>query len=343
LWALGFGLWLLGFVASCARPHVTLPTDPGIPLPDFTTIHMQVSAACVGVRTLTAEMALSGRAGRQRLRGRVLAGFARPASMRLEGVAPFGPPAFILVARGENATLLLPRDERVLRGAKPEDILGALAGVTLGPADLQAILTGCVVPAPQPMEARRHANGWASIDLAGGATIVDLRRDGEMALKEKEAEKGDADEVTIKTKDNPPAMVTAMRRMSGRDLRAEVLTAVAKRDRALFEEFFSKIKSESDSSTDKSAPLLKDDWLVPEAVAKRIQVASALLNEGQTEKALEYALPVLTAVNMHTINFLSELRAKNAGAASLGRQRTPQMVFLFFSRKTVPDIRVISS
>ena len=132
---------------------------------------MQLSAACVGVRTLTAEMALSGRAGRKRLRGRVLAGFARPASMRLEGVAPFGPPAFILVARGENATLLLPRDERVLRGAKPEDILGALAGVTLGPADLQAILTGCVVPAPQPTEARRHGNGWASIDLMGGTTM----------------------------------------------------------------------------------------------------------------------------------------------------------------------------
>jgi len=168
---LGLGIWVLGFAASCARPHITLPTDPGIPLPDFRTIHMQLSAACVGVRALTAEMALSGRAGRQRLRGRVLAGFARPASMRLEGVAPFGPPAFILVARGENATLLLPRDERVLRGAKPEDILGALAGVTLGPADLQAILTGCVVPGPQPTEARRHANGWASIDMTGGATL----------------------------------------------------------------------------------------------------------------------------------------------------------------------------
>jgi hypothetical protein len=164
-------MWVLGFAVSCARPHITLPTDPGIPLPDFRAIHMQVAAACTGVRTLTAEMALSGRAGRQRLRGRVLAGFARPASMRLEGVAPFGPPAFILVARGENATLLLPRDERVLRGAKPEDILGALAGVALGPADLQAILTGCVVPALQPTEGRRHANGWASIDLSGGATI----------------------------------------------------------------------------------------------------------------------------------------------------------------------------
>jgi len=59
----------------------------------------------------------------------------------------------------------------VLRGAPPRDILGALTGVALGPADLQAILTGCVVPAPQPIDARRHANGWASIDLSGGATL----------------------------------------------------------------------------------------------------------------------------------------------------------------------------
>ena len=133
---------------------------------------MQLAAACTGVRTVTAEIGMSGRAGRQKLRGRVVAGFARPASMRLEGVAPFGPPAFILVARGENATLLLPRDEpRVLRGAAPEDILGALTGVALAPADLQAILTGCVVPAPQAIDARRHANGWASIDLFGGATL----------------------------------------------------------------------------------------------------------------------------------------------------------------------------
>jgi hypothetical protein len=132
---------------------------------------MQLSAACTGVRTLTAELALSGRAGRQKLRGRVVAGFARPASMRLEGVAPFGPPVFILAARGETAVLRLPRDSRVLRGATPEDILGALTGVALGPADLQAILTGCVVPAPQAIDARLHGNGWASIDLFGGATL----------------------------------------------------------------------------------------------------------------------------------------------------------------------------
>ena len=159
-------------VTSCAKPHITLPTDAGIPLPDFAAIHMQISAACAGVRTLTAEIGMSGHAGRQKLRGRVVAGFARPTSMRLEGVALFGPPAFILVARGANATLLLPRDEpRVLRAAKPEDILGALTGVALGPADLQAILSGCVVPAPQATDARRHTNGWASIQLSDGTTL----------------------------------------------------------------------------------------------------------------------------------------------------------------------------
>jgi hypothetical protein len=97
--------------------------------------------------------------------------------MRLEGVAPFGPPAFILAARGANATLLLPRDERAVRDARPEEILGALTGVALSPADLQAVLTGCVVPVATPVAGRLHQNGWASIDLGGGATLF-LQREG---------------------------------------------------------------------------------------------------------------------------------------------------------------------
>lgn len=140
-------------------------------------MHAQVSSACAGVRTLTAELGLSGRAGDQSLRGRVVAGFERPASMRLEGVAPFGPPAFIVAARGGTATLLLPRDNRVLRGATPQDILGALTGVALAPADLQAILTGCVAAGPKAAAGRIHENGWASIDLADGSTLY-LQREG---------------------------------------------------------------------------------------------------------------------------------------------------------------------
>ena len=157
--------------AACAPSRLTLPTDAGAPLPNLADVHAQVSKACRGVRTFTGELALSGHAGNTRLRGRVIAGFERPASMRLEGVAPIGPPAFILVARGGSATLLLPRDERVLTGASPEDVLGALTGVSLAPADLHAILTGCVAPDPAPRGGRTHANGMASIDLEGGAVL----------------------------------------------------------------------------------------------------------------------------------------------------------------------------
>jgi hypothetical protein len=97
--------------------------------------------------------------------------------MRLEAVAPFGPPGFILATQDERAVLLLPRDDRVVSGEPAEAILGALTGVTLAPADLQAILTGCVVPTSKAIGGRLHENGWASIDLEGGATMY-LRRSG---------------------------------------------------------------------------------------------------------------------------------------------------------------------
>ncbi len=131
-----------------------------------------------------------------------------------------------------------------------------------------------------------------------------------------EAEKGDADEVTIKTKDNPPAMAMALRRISGRDLRFEVLSVVARRDRQLSEEFLAKLKSDYEresNGSDKSA--VRDDWFLPAATARRLQVASELLKQGETERAIEFAAPALTAVNVHTIGFLSQLRVENAAAA----------------------------
>jgi hypothetical protein len=154
---------------------VALPSDSGVPLADFAAVHQQVSKGCAGVRTMTAELALSGRAGTERLRGRVIAGFERPASMSLTGVAPFGPPAFNLVS-GRDTILLIPREARIVRGAKPEEILGALTGVTLGPADLLAVLTGCVVPDPTPVSGSQHQGNWATIAL-NGATLY-LRKPG---------------------------------------------------------------------------------------------------------------------------------------------------------------------
>jgi outer membrane biogenesis lipoprotein LolB len=174
---LAFLITCLVLTAACGARRIPLPTDQGSPLPNYSEIHAEATRSCRGARTLTAELGLRGRAGSRRLSGRLIAGFERPASMRLEAVAPFGPAGFILVTRGEQAQLLLPRDERVVRGESAEAILGALTGVTLGPADLQALLTGCILPESKPVAGRLHTNGWASIDLEGGATMY-LRRMG---------------------------------------------------------------------------------------------------------------------------------------------------------------------
>ena len=105
--------------------------------------------------------------------------------MHLEGVAPFGGPVFILAARGGSATLLLTREDRIIRNAQPEAILGALTGVALDPADLLAIFTGCVVPGPRAIAGRLHSGGLASIDVESAdqgtqrrTATVYLRRTG---------------------------------------------------------------------------------------------------------------------------------------------------------------------
>jgi hypothetical protein len=130
------------------------------------------------------------------------------------------------------------------------------------------------------------------------------------------AEKGDAEQVTIKTKDNPPPMVIALRRASGQDLRYEVMSLAARRDRALSEEFFGKLTKETERETeDAKSGRTKDSWSTSEAASKRLQVAHKLLDEGQVERAMEFAAPALDQVSVYSIGFLSALRAKNSEAA----------------------------
>jgi len=123
---------------------------------------------------------LSGKAGSQPLRGRALAGFA-PGAVRLEALAPFGSPAFILVADGSRGTLLLPRDRRMLQNAAPEDILNALIGVPLGPDDLRAVLSGCMKANAMPVSGREFGPDWMSVDLDSGGTMYLQRVKGQPA------------------------------------------------------------------------------------------------------------------------------------------------------------------
>lgn len=174
---------LLAVVAgACAHRGIALPAGEGEPFPEYAAAFDEAARPCRDVRSLSAELAVSGRVGGGKVRIRVIAGISATGGLRLEGVAPFGPPAFVLAASGGTATLLLPRDNRVLRGERASAVLDALVGLDLDAADLLALLTGCVVPAPGVSGGRQYASGWARIDLAGGAAVF-LHRDAGQAWR----------------------------------------------------------------------------------------------------------------------------------------------------------------
>ena len=148
--------------SACTAPLMKLPSGAGTPAGDVADALAQATGTCRTIRTLTAEVAVSGSAGGHRVRGRLSAGVAAPASARLEAVAPFGPPVFIFVATNDEATLLLPRDARVLEHGRPDAVLDAVAGVPLGAADLQTTLTGCAQAIAQP-QGRQLGDNWRNV------------------------------------------------------------------------------------------------------------------------------------------------------------------------------------
>jgi hypothetical protein len=157
---------------SCGAPLMKLPAGPGSPAADAVEALAQATAVCRGIRTLTAEVAASGKVSGQRFRVRLSAGVAAPASARLEAVAPFGPPIFILAAVNDEATLLLPRDDRVLQHGRSAEVLDAVAGVPLSAADLHAVLTGCA-PAVPRAEGRELGADWRLVnDSSAGALYL---------------------------------------------------------------------------------------------------------------------------------------------------------------------------
>src|SRR5689334_7268489 len=158
---------------SCAAPLLKLPAGPGALAADAAEVFAQATAACRMIRTLTAEIGISGSAGGRRVRGRLSAGVSAPASVRLEFVAPFGPPLFTFVATGTDATLVLPRDERVLEHGNPPVVLNAVAGVPLEAADLFAILTGCV-PAGSSSDGRELGSDWRVIHVSTGTVTYEV-------------------------------------------------------------------------------------------------------------------------------------------------------------------------
>jgi len=162
------------FFIACAPKAPLLPSGVGAPFPGFASAYAQAAEGCDRVTTLSAVMSLSGRAGTQKLRGRIDVGLDAPDRIVLEAVAPFGKPFFLLAAGGSDSLLVLPRDGRYLRGAPPAAIVEAITGVSLDPAELRMVLSGCGVPSGPAVAGQSFDGGWASIDT--GQTTMWLRQ-----------------------------------------------------------------------------------------------------------------------------------------------------------------------
>lgn len=145
--------------AACAAPLLKLPSGPGVIASDGRAAMEEATAACRRVSNITLEMSVAGSVGGHRVRGRLLAGLARPDSIRLEAVAPFGQPVFILTSQGPEATLLLPRDNRVLSRGRPDAVVEAVTGVPLEAPALFTIITGCPTSPPSD-PARGFGDEW---------------------------------------------------------------------------------------------------------------------------------------------------------------------------------------
>lgn len=99
------------------------------------------------------------------------------------------------------------------------------------------------------------------------------------------------------------------------NVRQEVLRLAAKHDRVLGEEFFEKLKTQKLEAANSASTAKPNPNRLSDALNQRIGVAEQLLHLGETERALEIAEPALALVTMQSINFLSNVREKNAELA----------------------------
>jgi hypothetical protein len=136
------GAWLAA-LSACA-PHVFVPpVGPGEPFPDAAQAWSEATRACRGASTYAATLHVRGKVARESLSATIMSLVTRTDQIALSAPVMFGPPAFVLGGAADQATLWLPRQERVI-SARADEIVEALTGLRLGPSALLAVLSGCV-------------------------------------------------------------------------------------------------------------------------------------------------------------------------------------------------------
>jgi hypothetical protein len=126
-----------------------------------------------------------------------------------------------------------------------------------------------------------------------------------------EAAKKRAEEMKRMESEGGPVVVRG-----GPDLRSEVLRLVAKRDRKLGEEFLKALDEAAEKERSEAATnQRRNDPNTRLGASQRLQLARRLVEDGEVERAIQFATPALNGVNTDTIFFLSALREKNAQLA----------------------------
>ncbi|HEU4934497.1 MAG TPA: hypothetical protein VFT48_20600 [Pyrinomonadaceae bacterium] len=101
----------------------------------------------------------------------------------------------------------------------------------------------------------------------------------------------------------------------GPDLRSEVLRLVAKRDRKLGEEFLKALDEAAEKERSEAATNQRNNPGSRLGGSQRLQLARRLVEDGEVQRALEFATTALNSVTPDSIFFLSALREKNAQLA----------------------------
>src|SRR5690242_12052486 len=126
-----------------------------------------------------------------------------------------------------------------------------------------------------------------------------------------EAAKKRAEEMKRMESEGGPVVVRG-----GPDLRSEVLRLAAKRDRKLGEEFLKALDEAAEKErNDVAADQRRRDPNSRLDTSQRLQLARRLVEDGEVQRAMEFAAPALNTVSVDTIFFLSALREKNAQLA----------------------------
>ena len=129
--------------AACGRSMFVPPSTPGVPAPDAEQAWKQASSACRDARSYSALLRVSGRVGNERLWPvEIESAVTADQSIYLNAVAG-GQTVFVLAGTAGRASLWLRADQRVTTAAT-SDILDAIIGLSVSPAELLAILAGCV-------------------------------------------------------------------------------------------------------------------------------------------------------------------------------------------------------